>query len=493
MVVSRPPKKRKKRRSNFRFLLVVTATTAMVATGGFGALPENPLTQTFQEVIGENITEELLESFNSLMESIAAPTIQPRTDSALNNNPPPDPLGFLLGLFNGDSSPSNNLLPEEMNVVETAVAFIDGTQTQLALTLSTSTPTETLTATATQTPTATITLLPSLTVTPSPVWIAQPVIISSDTPRPTSTASPTATVPLTTTVTWSVGEFTVSNLDLGEGIGVLFDVDLGLGEQFNIKYDYTVSNNLCPGCTVTLVTGLGSSGTGVCTYSGVPGSSPGSSGSESSDLRAPAYPGAYNVSIEYFQSMDCASALSEYGTGAADMYWTVYDFNVIVSPAVIMYLIPGYNGNLGGRAGADAICFTYGPTGYTNYRALIGLSGSDSISDMPANYGVPTAYSIITDGGNRFAHSWDDLMNTNVFYALDMVFTNADAYWWSGAIDDAGSGAPVTETCNDWTDNSSAASGWVGDTNPSIIDINWMSTGTQTCDQIASLVCIAYP
>ena len=74
----RQPARRAERRSSFRFLVTALLTTTMVATGGFGALPDNPVTQALQEEIGQNIPEPLLNPLNSYLEQLSAPTIRPR-------------------------------------------------------------------------------------------------------------------------------------------------------------------------------------------------------------------------------------------------------------------------------------------------------------------------------------------------------------------------------------------------------------------------------
>ena len=79
-VTPKPPRasRRQKKKSRLQTLIILMTTTAMVATGGFGTFPENSLTQTFQKVIGQNIPADFLEPFNSYMDAISAPTIEPK-------------------------------------------------------------------------------------------------------------------------------------------------------------------------------------------------------------------------------------------------------------------------------------------------------------------------------------------------------------------------------------------------------------------------------
>src|SRR5215510_13236491 len=90
---SRTPQKR--RRSLMRFVFTFTVTTAMITTGGFGTFPDNPITETFQEEIGQNIPENFLKPVNSYMENFSVPTIQPQLTSEPNF--PLDLVGFLIG------------------------------------------------------------------------------------------------------------------------------------------------------------------------------------------------------------------------------------------------------------------------------------------------------------------------------------------------------------------------------------------------------------
>src|SRR6185503_19873944 len=124
----RPPPRRAERRSSYRFLVTALLTSTMVATGGFGALPDNPVTQSLQEEIGQNIPEPLLNPLNSYLEQLSAPTIQPQLTS--EPNPPLDLVGFLLG----DITPESPLSVAENEVGNDTVAATEmppdsGTQT----------------------------------------------------------------------------------------------------------------------------------------------------------------------------------------------------------------------------------------------------------------------------------------------------------------------------------------------------------------------------
>ena len=69
----RQPARRAERRSSYRFLVTALLTTTMVATGGFGALPDNAVTQALQEEIGQNLPEPLLNPLNSYLDASRIP------------------------------------------------------------------------------------------------------------------------------------------------------------------------------------------------------------------------------------------------------------------------------------------------------------------------------------------------------------------------------------------------------------------------------------
>jgi hypothetical protein len=161
---------RAERRSSYRFLVTALLTTTMVATGGFGTLPENPVTQALQEEIGQNIPEPLLNPLNSYLEQLSAPTIQPQPAS--NPNPPLDLVGFLLD----DTTPEASVSVSE-----------NGTGDE------TTTPTESPTGVGTQT----ITETPS-TRTATPTRISTGTFTPTATLTSTATTAPTCSVPSTT-------------------------------------------------------------------------------------------------------------------------------------------------------------------------------------------------------------------------------------------------------------------------------------------------------
>lgn len=368
MTVPRSSPPRKRRASVASVVFTVTMTTTMIATGGFGALPVNPITTTFQEEIGRNLPEPVLGFFNSYLDDLSVPTIPPQPAST--PNPSLDLIALLLG---GTPTETPETLPP--SPTETLSFTPSPTETST----SAFTPTSTLTATPTFTPTFTPTPTPTRicsrpSATPatttfingsgliieiylvSPdckltlasalgpeqsiiletfigqLWwfidsadghlIADYVVSSTDETVDVSTGTVvSATVtPATPSTSVPFAGFTVSNVSLTDDLAQFgTSITLAPGQEFYVSYDFRVFNDPCPGCITQLVTGLGNPGThaGTCAYNGVPGVSPGVTGFESVTLYAPEASGTYYVVVEYHWQFNCGDALSFYGTGGS--------------------------------------------------------------------------------------------------------------------------------------------------------------------------------
>lgn len=202
MKAIRSTKPARGRRYFFSTVFTAVLTTTMVATGGFGAFPNNPLTETFQEVISENFPSEFLNPFNAYMDNLSAPQILPKADSSSDRESPPDPLGALLNLFEINAPAVTTVEP---SFVEATIVAIGKTQTQVVAIQS-----RTATVTQVQTETQTVVPSPAFTVSPiptlfetatfaPPVYYFPPTATEESEPEPVEpTTAPT--VSLTTTV-----------------------------------------------------------------------------------------------------------------------------------------------------------------------------------------------------------------------------------------------------------------------------------------------------
>jgi len=146
------------------------------------------------------------------------------------------------------------------------------------------------------------------------------------------------------------------------------------------------------------------------------------------------------------------------------------------------------NGNLGGRAGADAICkgMAGKPAGFAQYRAFISVSDTDEIRDMPTLYGVPTTDPIVGTGGT-IANDWADLLDGNIALELETAI-GATQHYWTGSFPN---GTVSFFNCLDLTSASGGNSGPIGDR--TLTNSNWMMVNVlNNCNMTASLLCIAY-
>jgi hypothetical protein len=364
-----------------RFFVTFTLTTTMVATGAFGAIPDNPVTITFQEEIEQNVPEPFLEPLNSYLDVLSVPTLpaQPATQPV-----PLDLVGLLLPDTTSETSAALQATATEA-VIGTATItetqILSPTMTASLIRTPSPTPTRTPTSTNTLTATATLTCSPPstdfanttffnsstrtinvywfdlscrivLTRTLNPgdsyiqntylghlwqfrdtatqEWLANYVVSAASEVVNVATgvvtiatATPTVTVTPTSTATSPAAPTTAAFVGFFvsavdlNGAGSV--VPILPGESVVVTYNFQVFSDPCPGCITQLVTGLGSPGShgGFCAYDGVPGIFPGDSGSEEILLTAPVSPGTYNVIVEYHWQFTCADALTNYGTGGA--------------------------------------------------------------------------------------------------------------------------------------------------------------------------------
>jgi hypothetical protein len=373
------PARRTAHRSSFRFLVTTILTTTMVATGGFGTLPDNPVTQGLQEEIGQNVPEPLLNPINSYLEQLSAPTIPPQPTSP--PNPGLDLVGLLLSDTTREPMVSEEVPADEISTpIETAAdtgtptttgTALRGTATATLTTTRTLTPSSTFTSTATVTPncsapsttSANTTFFNSSLQTIAVYWVdfscrlvlyatlspgqsliqgtyighrwwfidsstehliatyvvssANDVVDVSTGAIAAATSTPTPTlVPTPTATTAPSAGFYVSAVSI-DGSGSVATVPPG--QPVSVTYNYQVFSDACPGCITQLVTGLGYAGSQSewCAYDGIPGYSPGASGSESTTLLAPSTSGTYYVTVEYHWQYTCPDALANYGAGGA--------------------------------------------------------------------------------------------------------------------------------------------------------------------------------
>jgi cysteine-rich repeat protein len=153
-----------------------------------------------------------------------------------------------------------------------------------------------------------------------------------------------------------------------------------------------------------------------------------------------------------------------------------------------------YDGNLGGLAGADAIC---------NARAqAAGLPGTymawiSTNQGSPSTRFVQSAVPYLLRTGSKVADNWADLtdgtidfnINRNEFGALlvNMAFTcnNSPRPVWTGTNAD---GTAAANNCSNFSSNAMATTGAVG--RSSITDATWSLCGAAVaCNNLAPIYC----
>jgi hypothetical protein len=146
---------------------------------------------------------------------------------------------------------------------------------------------------------------------------------------------------------------------------------------------------------------------------------------------------------------------------------------------ITMFSGGGHQGNLGGRSGADLICGKRATKEFEHIRAFLSVNSADEIRDMPDNYGVPTDWPIVGPTGVKIADDWGDLLDGSIDMALSgaEIVTDDVSDWWSGSNAD---GSVHTNTCQEWTTNSSAVRGRSG--SHWSATASWISSTDQRCD-----------
>lgn len=120
-----------------------------------------------------------------------------------------------------------------------------------------------------------------------------------------------------------------------------------------------------------------------------------------------------------------------------------------------------YNGNLGGVAGANAICQAEANTAGLpgTYKAWL----SDSLGNSPSTtFSQSTVPYVLTDGHTQFAANWSTLItgtiSNNITLTANGTPTTTESHFWTNTNDN---GTPTdnnsAQSCGNWTDITDAA------------------------------------
>ena len=200
------------------------------------------------------------------------------------------------------------------------------------------------------------------------------------------------------------------------------------------------------------------------------------------------------------------------GTVAAARIDNLSGSTITIDPgSLVLFGTPSkFDGNLGGRSGADAICLTYVDNesfsminSCSNVRAVISVSATDEIRDMASNYSIPTNRKIRGRNGIFLGDGWDNVTGgTGATYGLEYPLSAGvpelqieySIYhrYWTGSDTDA---SLKSNNCNGWTTNASSSAGEIGtgEKQPYISGMrSFIDAGDHTCNYKLRLLCVCY-
>ena len=159
--------------------------------------------------------------------------------------------------------------------------------------------------------------------------------------------------------------------------------------------------------------------------------------------------------------------------------------------SILWAITKRYDGNLGGRQGADKICQEEKPSGLhcSNIHAFISIRQGDAIKDMVKNYKYEASkpiswYNRSTNTFTQAANNWQDLLDGSIMVsASDGLGSKAN--YWVGSLPD---GSLNSKNCRNWTSNGPTISGAEG--RGGVKDARWLGKGSLSCQGEDNLLCI---
>lgn len=117
---------RKRKANLIRSLIVASATTTMIATGGFGTLPENNLTADFQQVVMDIVPHDLTQYLEPYLYVTPTPGAQEPTSSESDF-----PLSLPIGPSGRDTIDPNERFgqPQKQQLAQNGVDFVNSAGT----------------------------------------------------------------------------------------------------------------------------------------------------------------------------------------------------------------------------------------------------------------------------------------------------------------------------------------------------------------------------
>jgi len=159
-----------------------------------------------------------------------------------------------------------------------------------------------------------------------------------------------------------------------------------------------------------------------------------------------------------------------------------------IAGKVVFITSKGYDGDLGGLAGADDKCNTLameaGLANAGNFMAWLS-SAEGSPSSRMTKYEEPY---LLLDGESIVAASWSELTDGSVDSAINVDETSAlqpGKRAWTGTT---ASGAASSPTCKDWTSEIKEDGGLQGSS--SSVDVEWSSKAAASCFTSGRRICV---
>ena len=151
-----------------------------------------------------------------------------------------------------------------------------------------------------------------------------------------------------------------------------------------------------------------------------------------------------------------------------------------------------YDGNLGGRQGADRICQKEMPKvlNCSNLHAFISVTENDSIKNMPDNYKYAKNraiywYNVKNNNLVLTADNWSDLIDGSIKVSPDEG-TGEQTNYWVGSHPDGS--LNNNKNCRNWTGNGPTMSGSEG--RGATKDARWLGIGSLDCDAQDNILCV---
>lgn len=159
---------------------------------------------------------------------------------------------------------------------------------------------------------------------------------------------------------------------------------------------------------------------------------------------------------------------------------------------IVLYDGGQHNGNLGGRAGADAICLdaatgTAADSGRTHHIAFLSVSSSDDLSNLNEFPDLDTDAPLVSLTGATVSSTFISAFDGAIDVSLAAAGVLGGGAWWSGS----GASGIAAETCKGWSSQSTDDSAVIG---VSSSEFNWIDgTTTFPCSMSSiHVLCVAY-